>query len=104
MDNKYNYFTTSNKRYMLIIAVLILTLMYYNTELGILAISLYSILVIYNIKNNKTRKTEWKKFIENFSAKMDDATRNTLLKLPLPMIIVGENGNILWYKDRKSVV
>jgi c-di-AMP phosphodiesterase-like protein len=88
---------------MLIIAVLILTLMYYNTELGILAISLYSILVIYNIKNNKTRKTEWKKFIENFSAKMDDATRNTLLKLPLPMIIVGENGNILWYNQNFSL-
>ncbi|WP_034869619.1 DHH family phosphoesterase [Clostridium lundense] len=104
MDNKYDYFTTSNKIYMIIIAILILGIMHYNVELGIILISFYTILLIYNTKNNKTRKNEWKKFIENFSAKMDDASRNTLLKLPLPMIIVGLNGNILWYNQNFSLI
>ncbi|KAJ50039.1 c-di-AMP phosphodiesterase-like protein [Clostridium tetanomorphum] len=104
MDKRYNYFITSNKSYMVIIAMLILIIMYYNVQLGILTISLYAVLVIYNIKNNETRKTEWKKFIENFSSNLDNATRNTLLKLPLPMIIVGDSGSILWYNQNFSMI
>lgn len=98
MDNKYNYFITSNKMYMIIIAVLILILIIYgHTLVGMISVTLYGLLVVYNIKNTKYRKSEWKKFIEDFSAKLDNATRTTLVKLPFPMIIIGADGDILWY-------
>jgi len=100
MDNKYNYFITSSKMYMIIIAVLILILIIYgHTLIGIISVSLYGLLVVYNIRNTKYRKTEWKKFIEDFSSKLDNATRTTLVKLPFPMIIVGADGDILWYNQ-----
>lgn len=100
MDNRYNYFITSNKMYMIIIAVLVLMLIIYgHTLIGVMSISLYGLLVVYNIRNTKYRKTEWKKFIEDFSSKLDNATRTTLVKLPFPMIIVGSDGDILWYNQ-----
>lgn len=100
MDNKYNYFITSNKMYMIIIAVLILILITYgHVTIGIIAVSLYGFLVVYNIKNTKHRKSEWKKFIEDFSSKLDNATRTTLVKLPFPLVIVGAEGDILWYNQ-----
>lgn len=100
MDNKYNYFIASNKMYMVIIAVLILILIIYgHVAIGIVAISLYGLLVVYNIKNTKHRKSEWKKFIEDFSSKLDNATRTTLVKLPFPLTIVGAEGEILWYNQ-----
>lgn len=103
MDNKYNYFITSNKVYMIIIAVLILTIVTYgHITVGIIAVSLYGLLVIYNIKNTKLRKSEWKKFIEDFSSKLDIATRNTLVKLPFPLVIIGIDGDVLWYNQNFS--
>lgn len=105
MDNKYNYFITSNKMYMIIIAVLILILITYGHILiGIVSISLYGLLVVYNIKNTKHKKSEWRKFIEDFSSKLDNATRNSLVKLPFPLIIVGAEGDILWYNQSFSTV
>lgn len=100
MNNKYDYFITSNKVYMLIIALLILVLIIYgHIIIGLIGISLYGLLVVYNIRNNKVRKNEWKKFIEEFSSKLDNATRTTLVKLPFPLTIVGSEGDILWYNQ-----
>jgi c-di-AMP phosphodiesterase-like protein len=105
MDNKYNYFITSNKVYMVIIAVLIaLLIIYGHIYVGIITISLYGLLVMYNIKNIKVRKSEWKKFIEDFSSKLDIATRNTLVKLPFPLIIVGKDGEVLWYNQKIPMI
>ncbi|MDW8802796.1 DHH family phosphoesterase [Clostridium sp. A1-XYC3] len=105
MDNKYNYFITSNKMYMIIIAIFIVVLIIYgHTTIGMVSISLYALLVAYNIRNTKVRKNEWKKFIEDFSSKLDNATRTTLLKLPFPLIIVGAEGDILWYNQNLSSV
>jgi len=100
MDNKYNYFNVNNKIYMVTMALFICIIFYYgHLEVGILALVLYAILVVYNIYNTKIKKSEWKKFIENFSSKLDIATTSTLVKLPFPLIIIGYLGNILWYNQ-----
>ncbi|WP_333887447.1 DHH family phosphoesterase [Clostridium sp.] len=105
MDNKYNYFITENKIYMVSIAALIFILFLYgHIYIGGIAIALYGLLVLYNVKNTKQKKYEWKKFIEDFSSKLDLATRNTLVKLPFPLIIIGNKGNILWYNQNLSSI
>ncbi|MHC6181523.1 DHH family phosphoesterase [Clostridium sp. JNZ X4-2] len=105
MDNKYNYFINSSKVYMVIIAVLILMLILYgNRIIGIIATCLYVFLVIYNIKNTRSRKDKWKEFIENFSSKLDIATRSTLVKLPFPLVIIKMTGDVLWYNQNFSFI
>ena len=100
MDNKYNNFSVNNKIYMVTMALLICIIFYYgHIEAGMLALGLYAILVVYNIYNSKVKKSEWKKFIENFSSKLDIATTSTLVKLPFPLLIIGYTGNILWYNQ-----
>ncbi len=98
MEDKYTYFSPSNKLYMVFIAVLIVVL-YAVGQFVPASVALigYGILVIYNIQKSKEKKNEWKKFIEDFSSKLDIATQNTLVKLPFPLIIIGAEGNILWY-------
>ncbi len=105
MENKYKYSSPSNLVYMLIIGALTLTLLFYGHFLvGIIFLLFLLALIVYNIKNNKIRKDEWKKFILDFSSKMDSATKNTLVKLPFPLIIIGDKGNILWYNENLSVI
>jgi c-di-AMP phosphodiesterase-like protein len=105
MDNKYNYFTPSNKVYMMIIAFLIVILFYHghNVEAFII-LGVYAILMIYNIKSFQVKKYEWRKFIEDFSSKLDTATRNTLVNFPFPLMIVGNHGNIVWYNQNTSAI
>ncbi|MCJ7691026.1 MAG: DHH family phosphoesterase [Clostridiaceae bacterium] len=100
MDNKYNNFNVNNKIYMVTMALLICIIFYYeHIEAGMLTLGLYAILAVYNIYNSKVKKSEWKKFIENFSSKLDIATTSTLVKLPFPLLIIGYTGNVLWYNQ-----
>ncbi|MCM0649293.1 DHH family phosphoesterase [Clostridium swellfunianum] len=103
MDNKYNYFNAGNRAYMIILAFAIMILFVYGHFLeGIAALIIYGGLVIYNIKRSKVKKDEWKKFIEDFTSKLDIATSSTLIKLPFPLIIVGENGDVAWYNQNAT--
>ncbi|MBP1744294.1 MAG: putative signaling protein [Firmicutes bacterium] len=105
MDNRFKYFITSNKMYMLIIALLIL-LIFANGDLwlGIALSAMYGLLIYYGTKNSAFKKDEWKRFIEDFSLKLDGATRNTLASLPFPLAMVDFNGTILWYNRNLSDV
>lgn len=105
MDKKYNYFINGNKVYMIIIAILISVIIGYgHFYIGVVSIGFYMILVVYNMKNAKVRQTEWKKFIENFSSQLDNATRNTLVKMPFPLIMIDKKGEILWYNQKYSYI
>jgi c-di-AMP phosphodiesterase-like protein len=103
MDNRFKYFMTSSKFYMLIIALMIL-LMFINGDIwmGVALLAMYGVLVYYSTKTVDFKKDEWQKFVEDFSLKLDSATRNTLANLPFPMAIVEINGNILWYNRNFS--
>lgn len=103
MDNKYKDFYSSNKVYMIITSILIVSLIFYGHYLvGTISLVVFLILLAYNIKNSRLKKAEWKKFIESFSSNLDNATRSTLIKLPFPLIIISENGNILWHNQGVS--
>jgi cyclic-di-AMP phosphodiesterase len=107
MNNKYkyDYFITSNMVYMVIIAALIIVLFLYNLIVpGIISITFYALLVIYNIRSTREKRVEWKKFIEDFSTQLDSATRNTLVRSPFPLIITEKSGVLLWYNQRFSLI
>ncbi|MDP4177952.1 MAG: DHH family phosphoesterase [Bacillota bacterium] len=103
MENKFKYFTPNNKIYMIIIASLTAVLFIYgHNYAGVAAFIICIVLLVYNIENSRRKKGEWKKFIENFSGSLDSATRNTLLKLPFPLIMIDVSGGILWYNQNTS--
>jgi len=103
MDNKFNYFNTNNKIYLVIIAFIILVLFAYgHLVAGIFALVIYGFLIAFNIRHSRLRKDEWKKFIEDFSSQLDFASKSTLLKLPFPLMIIGDKGNIVWYNQNAS--
>jgi len=91
--------------YMLIIALLIV-LIFANGDLwlGLALTAMYGLLIYYGARNKDFKKDEWKKFIEDFSLKLDGATRNTLANLPFPLAMVDFSGSILWYNRNLSDV
>ncbi|MDF2504004.1 MULTISPECIES: DHH family phosphoesterase [Clostridium] len=105
MEDKYNYSYHSNLVYIIIIIVLILLLFLYGHYIiGSIAVGTLLIITLYSIRIIKIKKSEWKRFIENFSSKLDSATKNTLVKLPFPLIIISSKGNVLWYNQNISMI
>lgn len=105
MDNKFKYFNTNNRVYLVVIAFTIIVLFAYgHLEVGIFALAIYGLLVLFNIRLSRVRKDEWKKFIEEFSSQLDLATKSTLLKLPFPLMIVGDKSNIVWYNQNAALM
>lgn len=105
MDNKFSYFSPSNRLYMVVIALLIvIPFVDGHYIIGLAALLFYAVLVIYNIKKLKIKRNEWNKFIQEFSFNLDNAARSTLMKLPFPLIIVGTKGEVLWYNRNTSIM
>lgn len=96
MDNKF-YFEI-NKFYLVFLSVLIIVFFVLDHYIiGFISILFFTILLIYNVNKYKNQKNEFVKFIDEFSSKMDIATKNTLVNMPFPLIICNYDGNILWY-------
>ncbi len=104
-DNRYDNFITNNKVYMFIIAILIIIIFSYkHSKIGIVLTLIYFLLLFYNFKNTRTKKKELKEFIEDFSTKMDNAFKSSLMNLPFPMMIISNNGEVLWYNQNFSLL
>lgn len=96
MDNKFKNFFPNTKVYMLIIAVLLAVIFNYNKPIGIIGLFVYGILIIYNLKDSHTRDDEISKILEDITTNIDIAGKSTLSKIPLPLAIVDNRGEILW--------
>lgn len=103
--DKYKHLVPNTKLYMIIIALIIGVLFIKGNMIeGFIALVVYFFLVIYNLNTFRKNKNKWKEFIEDFSSNLDIATRNTLINLPFPLLIIGEEGNISWYNTRFSSI
>lgn len=97
MDNKFKTFFPNTKIYMLIIGALIAVLFLLgNIYEGLIGLAIFGFLVYYNLKNSRLRSDEWSRFVEDLSENLDTAGRNTLSKIPMPLVIVNNEGQILW--------
>lgn len=96
MDNKFKYFFPNTKIYMLIIAIFIGILFFYNKYVAAVGLLVFGFLVYYNIRIIRNRNNEWSRLVEDLSHNLDIAGRNTLSKIPLPLIIIDEDGQVLW--------
>lgn len=104
-DNRYDNFITNNKVYMFIIAILIVIIFSYkHSQVGIVLTLIYFFLLLYNFKNTRIKKKELKKFIEDFSTKMDSAFKSSLMNLPFPMMVLSNKGEVLWYNQNFSLL
>jgi c-di-AMP phosphodiesterase-like protein len=98
MGNKFHL--EFNTAYLIFLGVLVgIFFILENYLIGCISSIILVVLIIMNRYINKRKKSEFQKFIDDFSSKMDIATKNTLMDIPYPLIICNFKGNILWYND-----
>lgn len=97
-------FAKDTSLYLWIIAVSVLIIGVFDYRLGIAGALLLICLVVYNMRTSTRKKEELRQYIENLSDNVDIATKNAILNLPFPLVIVDEDGVINWYNTLFSNV
>jgi cyclic-di-AMP phosphodiesterase len=80
-----------------IIAVAVIVVGYYNVLLGVAGALLLGYLIYHNLQASNRKKEELRLYIENLSENVDTATKNAILNLPFPLVIIDDQGIINWY-------
>lgn len=80
-----------------IIAIAVVIVGYYNMMLGLAGVLLLGYLIYHNLKAANRKKEELRLYIENLSENVDTATKNAILNLPFPLVIIDDQGIINWY-------
>ena len=88
------------KIYLVIIAMLLLTLCIYDTRLIIPSVIVFGLLLIYSITVDKRRKAEISNHIHDLIVDVDSAAKNTLINSPFPLVILETDGNIIWKSSK----
>lgn len=104
MDKKFKIFFPNTKIYLVIIAALIFMLIWYEPYIALLGVAIFGFLVFYNVKLNRKRDNEWSRYVEDMSANLDAAGKNTLSNTPFPLAIVNSKGKVIWGNNRFSSI
>ncbi|OQB14478.1 MAG: Bifunctional oligoribonuclease and PAP phosphatase NrnA [Firmicutes bacterium ADurb.Bin193] len=103
MDNK-NFIkraTVGVRVYFIIIAAFtVLTFLRQDYYVGAIELSILAVLGIHYLHNKKEKQRQITHYIEELTFHLDNATRDTMLHFPLPMLMMSLSGNVIWHNRR----
>ena len=102
-NNNLNFFdglVSKTKAYLIIIAILLIIICFFQVKLVIPAILVYMLVLIYTYWTNKKRKAELSEHITELTINVDKVSKRTLINSPFPLIIVETDGNIIWKSQK----
>jgi c-di-AMP phosphodiesterase-like protein len=95
-----NPFKETMNLYLVVIAVLVIGVGYYNTLLGILGLLMLIGLIVYNWLSDRNKSRKWRKYVETLSTNIDSAARYAVFNLPVPLVVIDIDGKINWYNSK----
>ena len=100
--NKINFdrIISRTKIYLIIIAVILLTLCIIQPLAIIPSIIAFVLIVIYTIWTNQKRKAEISEHINELTLNIDKAAQSTIINSPFPLVVLETNGNIIWKSSK----
>ncbi|WP_040214744.1 DHH family phosphoesterase [Clostridium polynesiense] len=97
INNKFNI---NNNMYGILSAILILILFAYGHEyIALAGVIVLIVLVLYYLKEAKDKRLQQELHIKSLAQDMSLAAEETLIKLPFPLVIVDEKGEIHWFNN-----
>ena len=94
--------TWKNYGYIILIAILCIILCTYDLAWVIPSIIIMVIIILYSFWDNTKKKFTILNHIEEMNSDVDSVTKSNLINSPLPMILMGTEGDIIW-KSKKFV-
>ncbi len=102
-NNNIKFFdklVSKTKVYLVIIAILLIAICFYEHRFIMPAILIFTLIVMYAYWINNKRKVELSDHIKDLSMAVDNVAKNTLINSPFPLIVIETNGNIIWKSSK----
>lgn len=102
-NNNIKFFdklVSKTKVYLVIIAILLITICFYEHKFIMPAILIFVLIVMYAYWTNNKRKVELSDHIKDLSMAVDNVAKNTLVNSPFPLIVIETNGNVIWKSSK----
>ena len=93
---------SKNLIYILVIAILCISLCVYDLSWIIPSIIIFALTVTYAIWSNGKKKTEIENHIQDITSDVTTASKGNLVNTPIPLVLIETDGNIVW-RSRKFV-
>ena len=93
-------FISRTKLYLIIIAILIITICILNYRLIIPGIIVYALIIAYTKWTNNKRKAELSEQLKDLTLNVNTTAKTTLINSPFPLAIVETNGNVIWKSEK----
>ena len=79
------------------IAIISIILSYYSWPLGIacMVLGMYITFSIYRME--KKRQENWSNYIKELSEDIDVATKNAVMSIPMPLVVLNDEGIVIWH-------
>ena len=88
------------KIYLALIFVLLAIICIQNPRLIIVSICVYLLILGYTYYINQKRKSEISETLQDLTLTVDSAAKTSLINSPFPLIVVENDGNIIWKSSR----
>ena len=90
------------KIYLALILILLITICIQNIKLILPSILVYTIILGYTYYANQKRKSEISETLQDLTLTVDTAAKTSLINSPFPLIILENDGNIIWKSSKFS--
>lgn len=97
MKNKKLFKWSDKNIYLLVIALLILIIAYFQPIIAIIGAMLLVYLIFYTIRRSNEKNREFIEYIEDLTDEFDSATKHAIFHMPFPLVLIDELGAIKWY-------
>ena len=94
--------TSKTKIYLALILILLVIICIQNPKLILISILGYIILLTYTYYVNRKRKNEISETLQDLTLTVDTAAKTSLINSPFPLIILENDGNIIWKSSKFS--
>lgn len=86
--------------YFILLMLLNVLLFLTKPDYAYIGIALSLILISYTVYKIIDARKNWKQFTDKMDADLFAGSQSSLLSMPLPLVILSTEGNILWYNSR----
>ena len=91
---------SKTKIYLVIIAILLIALCFYEKRFITPAIIVYALILMYAYWTNNKRRAELTAHIKDLTLNVDSAAKSTLINSPFPLVIIETDGSIIWKSSK----
>ncbi len=96
----FDRLVSKTKVYLVIIAILLIAICFYEHRFIMPAILIFILIVMYAYWTNNKRKVELSDHIKDLSMAVDNVAKNTLVNSPFPLIVIETDGNVIWKSSK----